>query len=194
MNLVRVSIWIYSKGICLFVRDRPLSPGADWRRAHFWVLVFPILPGHDNQSSATSTAVKWSLSRALDGPSFSTLWNLSVGLKFYTDTFMHPLRNLKQTNSRAGPEFYLLEDRCRERRPECTIENPWCVWGWGLEHGLPSFWHGPAHSLSFSFMAIAMAFEPPHWYLNRVQLLARVWVPADYSSLQKRLWDVYVAF
>lgn len=52
---------------------------------------------------------------------------------------------------------------------------------------MPSSWHGPARSLSLSFMAIAVAFEPAHWYLNRVQLLAQVWVPADYSSLQKGL-------
>lgn len=40
---------------------------------------------------------------------------------------MDPLLNLKQTKSRAGLEFYLVEDRWRERRPECTLENSWCV-------------------------------------------------------------------
>lgn len=37
--------------------------------------------------------------------------------------------NLKQTNSRAGLEFYRVEDGCRKRRPECTAENPWGAWG-----------------------------------------------------------------
>lgn len=123
----------------------------------FLALLFPQLSGSNNQFAGTSTAVKWSLSRALNGPSFSTHWNLSVGLNFSTVAFIYPLSNLKPTNPRAGLEFYLVEDRCRGRRPERTIANPWCVQGWGF-HLSGTVPPTPCHSASWLLP----------WHLNQL--------------------------